>query len=125
MASRLHQRRESESKGTVARRVGYPMEDSIQMHSRFCTGAVRRAVWMTCAVALLGLTGACAGTATIDGYDGEYVEAAPPGIEVYPRYPFRDGYVYDVHGRWYHQHGGRWVVYARSPREVAHEHYHH
>jgi hypothetical protein len=52
-----------------------------------------------------------------------YVEAAPPGIEAYPRYPFRDGYIYDVHGRWYHQRGGRWVAYAHRPREIARDHH--
>ena len=51
-----------------------------------------------------------------------YVAAAPPGIEAYPRYRFRDGYIYDVHDRWYHQHGGRWVAYGHRPREVARDH---
>jgi hypothetical protein len=83
---------------------------------------LRRGVCMASGVGVLIVSSACAGTASIDGYDGMYVEAAPPGIEAYPRYRFHDGYVYDVHGRWYHQHGGRWVAYAHRPREIARDH---
>jgi hypothetical protein len=29
-----------------------------------------------------------------------------------------DGYDYDVNGRFYHQHSGRWVAYRSAPPEV-------
>ena len=67
------------------------------------------------AVALAG----CGGFITVDGYEAAYVDAPPPGIEAYPRYEFRDGYLYDVNGRYYHQHGGRWANYRSAPPEVA------
>jgi hypothetical protein len=93
------------------------------MNELGCIRTLRRALWMTCGAGVLIFSSACAGSASIDGYDGMYVEAAPPGIEAYPRYPFRDGYIYDVHGRWYHQRGGRWVAYAHRPREIARDHH--
>jgi hypothetical protein len=67
------------------------------------------------ALALMG----CGGFVTVDGYDAAYVDTPPPG-EAYPRYAFQDGYVYDVNGRYYHNHGGRWVAYRNPPPEVAH-----
>jgi hypothetical protein len=64
--------------------------------------------------------GACAAHfATVDGYDAENVDGSPVNVASYPRYAFRDGYVYDVNGRWYHQHGNRWVVYRQAPGEFA------
>lgn len=65
----------------------------------------------------LALAG-CIGYATVDGYDAEYVEGPPPDIAYYPRYQFHDGYVYAVHGRYYHQHQGRWTVYRHAPPEI-------
>jgi hypothetical protein len=65
------------------------------------------------------LVSACAGYATVDGYDAEYVDNAPANVEVYPQYRFADGYVYDVHGRYYHQHEGRWVAYRSAPRGMV------
>lgn len=62
---------------------------------------------------------ACGGYVTVDGYQGAYVDDPPPGIYGYPRYAFRDGYVYDVNGRYYHRHNGRWVTYRSEPAEVA------
>ena len=67
------------------------------------------------AAALVG----CGGYLTVDGYDAAYVDVPPPGIEVYPRYAVGDGYVYDVDGAYYHQHGQRWVRYRNAPREVV------
>jgi hypothetical protein len=29
-----------------------------------------------------------------------------------------DGFVYEVHGRYYHRHGDRWVVYRHAPPSV-------
>jgi hypothetical protein len=66
------------------------------------------------AFAVVGCGG---GYVAVDGYDAAYVDA-PVGIEAYPRYSFQDGYVYDVNGRFYHQHSGRWVAYRSAPPEV-------
>jgi hypothetical protein len=71
---------------------------------------------------LLVLAIACTGYADVDGYPATYVDNPPVGIETYPRYSFHDGYVYDVGGRYYHQHNGHWAVYRDAPREIAHEH---
>jgi hypothetical protein len=65
----------------------------------------------------LALAG-CGGFITVDGYDAAYVDA-PVGIEAYPSYEFNDGVVYDVNGRWYHNHGGRWVSYRSPPPHGA------
>jgi hypothetical protein len=70
-------------------------------------------------VPALALAG-CGGYLTVDGYDAAYVDA-PPDVEAYPSYAFQDGYVYDVNGRYYHNHGGRWVAYREAPPEVARE----
>ena len=59
------------------------------------------------------LTG-CGGYIMADGVEADYV-TPPVGIEVYPRYAYADGYVYDVHGRYYHRHGDRWVAYRHAP----------
>jgi hypothetical protein len=68
------------------------------------------------ALALVG----CGGYLAVDGYDAAYVDA-PVDVEAYPSYAFNDGYVYDVDGRYYHNHGGRWVAYRSEPPEVARE----
>ncbi|HEY3820387.1 MAG TPA: hypothetical protein VGL81_24650 [Polyangiaceae bacterium] len=69
----------------------------------------------------LVLAGCGGGFVAVDGYDATYVDA-PAGIETYPAYEFNDGVVYDVHGRWYHNHGGRWVAYRGAPRHGALRH---
>ena len=71
------------------------------------------------ALAILAMTTGCTGT-LVDGYDAAYVEGPPPDVEYYPRYAFHDGYVYDVNGRYYHEHHGRWAVYRRAPAEIRH-----
>jgi hypothetical protein len=71
-----------------------------------------------------GFAGAACGGgyADVDGYDAVYVDGPPAvNIDTYPRYRFRDGYVYDVNGHYYHQHGGRWVSYRALPREAVRE----
>jgi hypothetical protein len=78
----------------------------------------RRAARLACIVASVALSAACVGYATVDGWDAAYVSAPPPGIYGYPRYPFHDGYVYDVGGHYYHQHNGRWVAYRSRPPGV-------
>ena len=67
--------------------------------------------------ACLGL--GCAGYATVDGYDAAYVEPPPPAVVVEPTYRFRDGYLYEANGRYYHQHYGRWVTYRHLPHEAV------
>ena len=64
----------------------------------------------------------CTGYTELDGYEASYVDRPPPGIEYYPRYTFHDGYVYDVDGRYYHQHNGRWAVYHSAPAEIRGRH---
>lgn len=61
----------------------------------------------------------CAGYATVDGYDAEYVDPPPPAVVEAPAYRFNDGYIYVANGRYYHQHAGRWVVYHHLPREAV------
>ena len=61
-------------------------------------------VWPAC------LALGCAGYATVDGYDAEYVDPPPPAIVETPTYRVHDGYVYVVGGRYYHQHAGRWAA---------------
>lgn len=90
------------------------------MHANARFETIRRALCLTGAVAGLAFCAGCAGYATVDGYDATYVAAAPPGIYAYPRYPFHDGYVYNVHGRYYHQHNGRWVAYRHAPPGIPH-----
>ncbi|HEX3343120.1 MAG TPA: hypothetical protein VHS09_01055 [Polyangiaceae bacterium] len=69
----------------------------------------------------LVLAGCGGGFVAVDGYDAAYVDA-PVGIEAYPSYEFNDGVVYDVHGRYYHNHGGRWVAYRNPPPHGAARH---
>lgn len=56
-----------------------------------------------------------------DGYDAEYAPA-PVSIETYPAYVYNGETVYDVDGRFYARHGGRWVRYRHSPPELARWH---
>jgi hypothetical protein len=67
--------------------------------------------------ACLGL--GCAGYATVDGYDAAYVDPPPPAIYAGTTYRFRDGYIYEANGHYYHQHGGRWVTYRTLPHEAV------
>jgi hypothetical protein len=70
----------------------------------------------------LGLSGCAGGYVEVgDGYDAEYV-AAPVGIEAYPTYVYRGDTVYDVDGRFYARHRGRWVRYRHAPPELARWH---
>jgi hypothetical protein len=76
---------------------------------------ILRSVMSIAMILPVGLVDACAAHfATVDGYEAEYVDA-PVNIETYPRYEFQDGYVYNVNGRYYHNHGGRWVAYRHEP----------
>ena len=61
----------------------------------------------------------CAGYATVDGYDAQYVDPPPPAVVEAPAYRVNDGYIYESNGRYYHQHAGRWVTYRRLPREAV------
>ena len=38
----------------------------------------------------------CAGYATVDGYDAEYVDPPPPAVVEAPAYRVNDGYIYVV-----------------------------
>jgi hypothetical protein len=69
----------------------------------------------------LGLTGCGSGYVDVGGYDAEYAPA-PVGVEAYPTYPYRGETVYDVDGRYYARHEGRWVRYRQAPPEVARWH---
>ena len=69
---------------------------------------------LACVLGAASALAGCGGYIMTDGYEAEYV-APPVGIEVYPRYTFADGYVYDVNGRYYHRHGDRWVAYRHAP----------
>ena len=80
----------------------------------------RPLVTVVCALALPAFFAlGCAGYATVDGYDATYVDAPPPAVVSYPAYRVSDGYVYEGDGRYYHQHGGRWVTYRHLPREAV------
>jgi hypothetical protein len=61
----------------------------------------------------------CAGYATVDGYDGAYVDPPPPAVVVSPSYRFHHGYIYEGNGHYYHQHEGRWVAFRRLPPEAV------
>ncbi|HTB75898.1 MAG TPA: hypothetical protein VK762_21765 [Polyangiaceae bacterium] len=61
----------------------------------------------------------CAGYATVDGYDAEYVDPPPPAVVETPSYRVSDGYIYEANGHYYHQHAGRWVTYRRLPHEAV------
>ena len=79
---------------------------------KYCYGVVA----LACLPALgLALPSCAGGYMEVDGGEAAYVEAPPVGIEMYPRYAYADGYVYDVNGRFYHRHDGRWVVYRHAP----------
>lgn len=85
------------------------------------TNLLRRALFTTALVAVplsSAFLAGCAGTMTVDGYDGAYVDA-PVNIETYPQYRFADGYAYEVNGTYYHQHQGRWVRYNRAPEGMV------
>jgi hypothetical protein len=85
------------------------------------TNRFRRALFtaaLLAAPASVALLSGCAGTLTVDGYDGAYVDA-PANIETYPQYRFADGYAYEVNGVYYHQHAGRWVRYNRAPEGMV------
>jgi hypothetical protein len=68
----------------------------------------------------VGLAG-CAGYVDVGGYDAEYAPV-PVGVEAYPAYVYRGATVYDVDGRYYARHEGRWVRYRNAPPEVARWH---
>ena len=70
------------------------------------------------ALAVFVMTGCAAQFESVDGEDAMYVDAPPANVEAYPRYEVTDGFVYNVNGRYYHQHGNRWVVYRGAPRAV-------
>lgn len=80
--------------------------------------SLRSLCWAAVPALAFALVGCGAGYVDVDGYEGAYVEA-PVGVEAYPAYEFNDGVVYDVHGRWYHNHNGRWVTYRNEPRHGA------
>ncbi|HEX3770464.1 MAG TPA: hypothetical protein VHV30_06355 [Polyangiaceae bacterium] len=68
----------------------------------------------------LGLSAAaCAGYATVDGYDATYVDPPPPAVVAAPSYRVHDGYIYEARGRYYHMHSGRWVTYRTLPRDAV------
>lgn len=111
----LHQR----DRGTRVFREGTSVAEPSFMSRPYRTSYARIIAVAFAPALALGLAGCAGGYIDVDGYDAAYVEAAPVGIETYPRYAFRDGYVYDVNGRFYHQHNGRWVTYRTAPPEVA------
>jgi hypothetical protein len=82
----------------------------------FVQHQVSGAAVLCAAVASLAI--GCAGYAEVDGYQAAYVDNPPTYIEYYPRYPFDDGYVYEVDGRYYHRHHGHWAVYRSPPPEI-------
>ncbi len=79
---------------------------------------MKRTLLALALVAPLALgTLACAGTLTVDGYGAEYVER--PRIEGAHRWMHNGVAVYEVNGRYYREHSGRWVVYRERPRELT------
>lgn len=66
----------------------------------------------------LGLS-ACAGWFTLDGYDYRYVDTV--SIEGRPHYVHNGVTVYEVNGRYYRQHNGRWMEYRERPRDLQEE----
>ena len=60
---------------------------------------------------------ACAASLTVDGYGASYVER--PRWEGHRRYTMNGAVVYEVDGRYYREHEGRWVVYRERPRELV------
>jgi hypothetical protein len=60
---------------------------------------------------------ACAAELTVDGYPVAYVER--PILESHHRrYTHHGVTVYEVNGRYYREHNGRWIVYHERPREL-------
>ncbi len=60
---------------------------------------------------------ACAATVTVDGYGAYYVDR--PHWEGHRRYAINGATVYEVDGRYYREHQGRWIVYRERPRELV------
>jgi hypothetical protein len=65
---------------------------------------------------MLGLS-ACAAWVTVDGVDVRYVDR--PVIEGHRRWMHRGVVVYEVDGRFYREHQGRWIVYRERPVELT------
>jgi hypothetical protein len=65
---------------------------------------------------MLGLS-ACAATVTVDGYGAAYCDR--PVVEHARRWHHRGVVVYEVNGRYYREHEGRWIVYHERPRELV------
>ena len=63
---------------------------------------------------------ACAGWFNLDGFEASYTDV-PAGYESHPHYTRRGVAVYEVDGRYYQQHGNRWVVYRNRPSDLAEE----
>jgi hypothetical protein len=59
--------------------------------------------------------------ATVDGNGSEWHVLPPVGSGCYPRYVAGDGYVYDVHGHYYEEHGGHWRLLRSTPSLVRHQ----
>jgi hypothetical protein len=69
---------------------------------------------------VLGLgVGACAATLTVDGYEATWVDR--PAVDRGHRWVYHGATVYEVDGRYYREHEGRWVVYRERPRELVEE----
>ena len=68
-------------------------------------------------VPLAMFAAACAASLSVDGYEASYVER-PAEIERYPHYAYRGTTVYEINGRYYREHEGRWVVYRERPRDL-------
>jgi hypothetical protein len=65
-------------------------------------------------------TAACAGWITVDGVQVAYVDTRPL-IEGRPHYLHRGRVVYEIDGRYYREHEGRWVVYRERPIDLQEE----
>ena len=63
---------------------------------------------------------ACAGWFTLDGGEVSYTEV-PAGYESHPHFTRHGVAVYEVDGRYYQQHGNRWVVYRSRPGDLQEE----
>lgn len=74
----------------------------------------------------LAAAGCGGGYVDVGGYDATYVPAPPVAIESYPHYVYDGAVVYDVDGRFYRRHEGRWVAYRHVPPPLArwHARYH-
>ena len=78
----------------------------------------RNLLALTLVAPLMLGTVACGAWFTVDGYDAQYVER-PAGWEGGRRWRHHGVDVYEVNGRYYRQHEGRWVVYRERPRELV------